>query len=587
MSTSPTSDEASQEQQNSPENFDFQSAQPIQESAVSYRPLKRGADFEEADFLPISSNLEPHESDSDEYHRPRIRSKRKGKERATENENAPQLETTFDRSNRFYGPPSTWLSWTQSERETIKALDQERNENLSAHLYVAHKITRYARSIQQTKSRRGGARHASSTDDDEARRVGEKPFVPPKVWTAWPMPPEQVPRLFHTTGILDANDPLTIQGPQDTRPSAELEGCLIATMTRNARQIWESREWDDDRSQANGSAPPRNANTGGIPPESSQQASKPNHSQTEGESNSPPIFISSQPQPQHQSPSPHSHPQYPARPAPHPNPLTDTYRAHTLLLPTTRHLLSQLDHLLLALHRMQAPQYTSAHQTQSRSINNNSTTTATQTQTDTEPGPAAAPAAAITNRSRPPHRRRQISKKAAAAAAAASTRSQSQRQTVSPDPSAAAAAAAAAATTDDTNPTQQQAQLLSQAEPQPRRRRRSRLHSAQSPRTWLDILTLAHVLTTTTTTTTTNHDAPTHITQAPTLTNNDDDNKNNTFHPAAIARASQRCVRLFGGGEEGGDGDGDGDFGVLGQVLGVGGEGEGEEEEEDDDEQGG
>lgn len=45
-----------------------------------------------------------------------------------------------DRPNRWNGPPSTWKDMNREEINTLTALDELRNRDLSVHLYNTHAL---------------------------------------------------------------------------------------------------------------------------------------------------------------------------------------------------------------------------------------------------------------------------------------------------------------------------------------------------------------------------------------------------------------------------------------------------------------
>ncbi|EXJ65225.1 hypothetical protein A1O7_01566 [Cladophialophora yegresii CBS 114405] len=170
-------------------------------------------------------------------------------------------KTYFRRLNRYFGPASTWLSWTKEERTTVLSLDRMRSQDLSTHLFSAFGLKRKARASagREPKRRRKGKERASSaapsgTGDDVDAVAGaqlqgrDSRFSLSRSWTAWPMHPDEVPReellpRLHHDGIRCAH--------VDVRPSAHLEAWLIATATRLARERWSTREWEkEDESTA-------------------------------------------------------------------------------------------------------------------------------------------------------------------------------------------------------------------------------------------------------------------------------------------------------------------------------------------------
>lgn len=188
------------------------------------------------------------------------------------------------------------------------------------------------------------------------------------------MPPDQVPRVFHSSGILDEDDPCTIRLPPDPRPSAELEECLIATTTRIARERWNAREYEDGGVS---DLPVSGRHTEESKLESSLQTSARPYFEAQRGPSSPPVpLFSSQPIDQ-SSPSlsleshlPASNPALARSPQSSSRsrsgsppqflppqasltavPIADDEQARTLLLPSARRTITKLDDLLLGLHR--------------------------------------------------------------------------------------------------------------------------------------------------------------------------------------------------------------------------------------------
>lgn len=87
------------------------------------------------------------------------------------------------RSNKYNGPQSTWRSWTVPERGLAESLDQLTAKDLAVHLYNAYALKERARKV--------GAQKKSQMTDNRSYGQG---WVPPKSWTAWPLPPDLVPR---------------------------------------------------------------------------------------------------------------------------------------------------------------------------------------------------------------------------------------------------------------------------------------------------------------------------------------------------------------------------------------------------------
>ncbi|KAI4134866.1 MAG: hypothetical protein LQ347_001168 [Umbilicaria vellea] len=141
------------------------------------------------------------------------------------------------RPNKFHGPPSTWRTWTAAERELAFSLDQLRARDLAVHLYNAHALKKRARAIdrqQQTGHLEG--------------EVNGKAWVPPKVWTAWPMDPDEIPREGEAKLWEDEADVGFRKRRSLTRPSEPLEDAVVGEFLRIATQRFRLRKWDGDDS---------------------------------------------------------------------------------------------------------------------------------------------------------------------------------------------------------------------------------------------------------------------------------------------------------------------------------------------------
>ena len=230
-------------------------------------------------------------------------------------------QSYYTRPNRYYGPASTWRSWTKDDRDVAESLAEDRARDLSIHLYNAHALRLQARKLKATTSRKR-RRGTSETDDNQADIFGV-----PKVWTAWPMPPHEVPR-----------GPFN---PVDSRPSKELEECLISTTTRAARERWNSRDWQEEKikQQASTEEPSDQTTTTSSLLDFEESTGFASQAFSDDES-SPTI-----------SDDASNNDLYGIDPSAKPTILADDDKARHLLLPSTRHIISKLDHLLMALHR--------------------------------------------------------------------------------------------------------------------------------------------------------------------------------------------------------------------------------------------
>ena len=237
------------------------------------------------------------------------------------------------RSNKYSGPASTWRSWTAAERELAVSLDELRARDLSAHLYNSYALKRRARlrnSSAEIKQHQSKERWTRSKDGTTSEA-----WVPPKMWTAWPMKAEEVPREGERN-IEDLLDPCTLQRSKaGDRRSEVLEQCLLAEFLRIAKETFEAREWsDEDESEDEGDHDKSSISSS----ESSFASDTSGNSIEESSIGADDISIKDEQQ---------SYLDESKRPVF----IADDGKARSILQPTIQHLLSQMDKLLFQLHR--------------------------------------------------------------------------------------------------------------------------------------------------------------------------------------------------------------------------------------------
>ena len=133
-----------------------------------------------------------------------------------------------DRPNSYTGGRSAYHAWTLEERSVIDALQQQRAEDLSVHLYNAYMV-------ESSKRRTPTAIGAPST-----QVVGDSPegaIKLPGDWTAWPVPSE---RFIHQDLMSSIGGRTTTDY---TKSGRVLRETIVATISRVARHRWQSREW--------------------------------------------------------------------------------------------------------------------------------------------------------------------------------------------------------------------------------------------------------------------------------------------------------------------------------------------------------
>ncbi|TVY83315.1 hypothetical protein LSUE1_G007317 [Lachnellula suecica] len=212
------------------------------------------------------------------------------------------LEPPESRPNRWPGAPSTWLGLTAQERGEASSLDALRNQDLGIHLYNAYAL----------KKRAAGGVKEEDEDADE-------PFVAPKGWTAWPLPPDHVPREGETVGEEDSDEEYTFKRREREGPSAVLEDILVGISLKSAKERFEAREWaSEDETEADVG----NDNNGLM--------------EAPDDDNEKEELVVKEPASE--------------KGVLRPVVSADDERSREILLPTVRHTLSRLDDVLMALH---------------------------------------------------------------------------------------------------------------------------------------------------------------------------------------------------------------------------------------------
>ncbi|KAL8950133.1 MAG: hypothetical protein Q9222_003810 [Ikaeria aurantiellina] len=147
----------------------------------------------------------------------------------------PVQASVPERPNKYHGPPSTWRSWTASERQLATSLDQLRASNLSIHLYNFHRLKREGDEIDLL--------HGERNDDRPTHY--RKSWLPKRTWTAWPTIPDNVPRASDCTEWSAETYEILGVGRQIQRPSEVLQDLLLARACKKAKEAFLEREWED------------------------------------------------------------------------------------------------------------------------------------------------------------------------------------------------------------------------------------------------------------------------------------------------------------------------------------------------------
>ena len=220
-------------------------------------------------------------------------------------DNSRDSTTSQLRPNKFRGPPSTWRNRTATEIDLAVSLDQLQARDLSVHLYNSFKLK------QRDRNRDPGwqgrtSKHSGETDP------GPK-WIPPKVWTAWPLPPEIVPREHDEQRWAEDVFPSVQHHSIPRRPGQFLQEMLVAQVLRIAKGRFHERQWGVARESK-----PTTTALG-------EQSEEDLNANFEGEQDA-------------------------ESPGQKPVVMADDQRASEILQPTVRHMMTRLDDLLMGLH---------------------------------------------------------------------------------------------------------------------------------------------------------------------------------------------------------------------------------------------
>ncbi|MCJ1471943.1 hypothetical protein MMC13_000585 [Lambiella insularis] len=257
---------------------------------------------------------------------------------------------------RHGGPNSTWRTWTAPDRAIAKSLDQLQAQDLSLHLYNAFALRKRA--------------ERARLQPEEEREEGAL-WEPPKLWTAWPLPSDQVPPLAKGTwDDLGVGEPIWQSLDRAIGPSAQLGEILTGVILKIARErfVAEYSNHDDNDSPrakkpsgARNSSRSRSRATSTAPSEPDTVTSNPSQSSEQdtddpeiGPSTNPPSAKTSSATEPEVSRSRGAHPAKrfddPRLKSLKPVIMADEETASSILQPSIRHILSDLDTLLMGLH---------------------------------------------------------------------------------------------------------------------------------------------------------------------------------------------------------------------------------------------
>lgn len=173
------------------------------------------------------------------------------------------------RPNRFPGKPQTWKGYTAADRQIAASLEQIRDSDLAAHLYNAHALKRRVRrsieeleGLKNWQSRDTWSKAGEDLHYTDLSGLVQTNLVPPKDWTAWPLPPSSLPsandRSDPHPGGVEAQA-WVIGGAATQDVGEDLRQEMLAVFLRLAKEKWKYREEDPEGfHRRSGKSPSRN-----------------------------------------------------------------------------------------------------------------------------------------------------------------------------------------------------------------------------------------------------------------------------------------------------------------------------------------
>ncbi|KAL2358785.1 hypothetical protein BJ546DRAFT_833252 [Cryomyces antarcticus] len=269
-------------------------------------------------------------------------------------EDDEEFEDTEIRPNRFIGYKSTWLKHTIKERRLISSMANSRADDLSVHLYNAHalKAKLYSpESIAETRSWQNKERWIGGIAGD----VKTKPWYPGRMWTAWPLEPEIVPRVEEQFGVAKIEEGIerwTMRRETSGMPSEDLEDSVMASVLRQAKERFEGRDWEGE----GGSKTKPDVVRGPVQEDGRPKAEEPEESRRGSTRSTAKLSfddLDNAADDDGQLSTSHAL----NEDLPKPVIMADDEKARRILQPSIRHILTDFDGLLSGLHRARRSHY--------------------------------------------------------------------------------------------------------------------------------------------------------------------------------------------------------------------------------------
>ncbi|KAI0178963.1 hypothetical protein GGR52DRAFT_569868 [Hypoxylon sp. FL1284] len=148
------------------------------------------------------------------------------------------------RPNRWRGPKSTWQQYNSQEINTVTALKEIRDRDLSVHLYNAFALKRRYKRMRHGEAP-GGPVPEKDINAVTGQPVEPDEWRPQRSWTAWPMRADKVPPPGDPArlGMYDPDEKFTFRKLTRDMPSVALEEAISAEILKSAKEKFNARPW--------------------------------------------------------------------------------------------------------------------------------------------------------------------------------------------------------------------------------------------------------------------------------------------------------------------------------------------------------
>lgn len=166
--------------------------------------------------------------------------------------NTPDAEAIAHEPSAFNAP--SWLRWTAADRKVAASLEDIESADLAAHLYNTHNLKRRLRHPAQQQLE--GVKDWQSKDawlkkgeelqyEDPLTGELEQELIPPKQWSAWPLPPHRLQTNATTRDEAEEGEDGWYIDNSTSRDSGEvMREEVLALFMRTAKKQWRARQDD-------------------------------------------------------------------------------------------------------------------------------------------------------------------------------------------------------------------------------------------------------------------------------------------------------------------------------------------------------